>query len=264
MATLFPGQSLAPGQSLKSDNQLYTLILQTDGNVVLYNPRFLPLWSTQTGGAVQPGVFVMQTDGNLVLYDVGWQARWTTGTANNPGAFLRVQNDGNLVIYRSGSQSETAENAVWASGSVEQPGGLNAQAQEILTLHNRYRSEVGLPQLQWSSALSTSAQQWANQLAQTNTFQHSGRGGENLAKGTAGAFSLTQFVDLWGNEKKNFINGIFPNVSSTGNWKDVGHYTQMIWRNTTEVGGGVATGNGSDVLVCHYSPAGNVINQPVL
>lgn len=263
MSTLFPNQSLAPGQSLKSDNQLYTLILQTDGNVVLYNQRFQPLWSTQTGGAFQPGVFVMQTDGNLVLYDVGWHPRWLSSTANHPGAFLRVQNDGNLVIYRAGSQTETADNALWASGSVDSPGQGGLNAQEILTVHNRYRTEVGVPLLQWSADLTTSAQQWAEHLAQTNTFQHSGTGGENLAKGTAGAFSVTQLVELWGNEKQDFINGIFPNVSSTGNWKDVGHYTQMVWRNTTEVGCGIATGNGNDVLVCQYRQAGNVISQQV-
>lgn len=36
MATLFPGQSLHPGQSLQSNNKLHTLILQSDGNVVLF------------------------------------------------------------------------------------------------------------------------------------------------------------------------------------------------------------------------------------
>ncbi|MBE9013068.1 SCP-like extracellular [Pseudanabaenaceae cyanobacterium LEGE 13415] len=164
-------------------------------------------------------------------------------------------------MYRAGSQAETAENALWESGT-NQP--LQTQAEVILAVHNRYRAEVGVPPLRWSANLSSSAQQWADYLAQTGTFQHSGRGGENLAKGTAKAFSVTQYVELWGDEKKHFINGIFPNVSSTGEWHHVGHYTQIIWRNCTEVGGGLATGNGSDILVCHYSPAGNVMNQPVL
>jgi len=50
---------------------------------------------------------------------------------------------------------------------------------------------------------------------------------------------------------------------STGNWADVGHYTQMIWKNTTAVGCAVATGGGMDPLVCRYSPSGNFIGQPV-
>jgi hypothetical protein len=68
-------------------------------------------------------------------------------------------------------------------------------------------------------------------------------------------------VDGWGNEKQFYIAGIFPNVSSSGNWEDVGHYTQVIWRNTTHVGGGLSSGNGNDVLVCNYSPAGNVSGE---
>jgi len=140
------------------------------------------------------------------------------------------------------------------------PGG--GIAQEVLNAHNAYRSQVGVPPLKWSESLAASAQQWANHLASTGTFQHSSAA-ENLAQGSEGAFSVTNLVDMWGSEKQYFIHGTFPNVSSTGNWADVGHYTQVIWRNTTEVGCGLARGNGNDVLVCHYNPAGNVMGQSV-
>ncbi|KAB8318710.1 hypothetical protein SD81_014885 [Tolypothrix campylonemoides VB511288] len=140
--------------------------------------------------------------------------------------------------------------------------GTTTFAEEILNAHNKYRAEVGVQPLQWSEDLAASAQQWANHLAQTGTFQHS-RSGENLALGSTGTFSVTQLVDIWGGEKKDFRNGIFPNVSSTGNWQHVGHYTQIVWRNTTSVGGGLARGNGNDILVCHYNPVGNFMGQPV-
>jgi Cysteine-rich secretory protein family len=87
--------------------------------------------------------------------------------------------------------------------------------------------------------------------------------GENLWAGTAGAYSYSQMVQGWGDEKQYFRAGSFPEVSSTGNWADVGHYTQMIWKNTTAVGCAVATGGGMDVLVCRYNPSGNFIGQPV-
>jgi hypothetical protein len=138
----------------------------------------------------------------------------------------------------------------------------NGIAQEILNAHNAYRAQVGVSPLQWSDSLAASAQQWANHLAATGTFEHSGAG-ENLAQGSTGAFSVTNLVDMWGSEKQYFVYGTFPNISNTGNWQDAGHYTQLVWRNTTEVGCGLASGNGNDVLVCHYNPAGNVEGQAV-
>ena len=71
-------------------------------------------------------------------------------------------------------------------------------------------------------------------------------------------------TSAWGNEKQYFVQGIFPDVSTTGSWEDVGHYTQIIWNNTVSVGCGGATGSdGYFRFVCRYSPAGNVIGQKV-
>jgi hypothetical protein len=122
MATLFPGQSLLPGQSLQSDTGVYTLTMQSDGNVVLYNNEHKPLWWTNTGGGlIDPLEFSMQTDGNLVLYDTSGQARWASKTQGNPGAFLNMQNDGNGVVYRAGATTETANNALWSTGTSVPP-----------------------------------------------------------------------------------------------------------------------------------------------
>ncbi|HLO84391.1 MAG TPA: CAP family protein [Nostocaceae cyanobacterium] len=143
----------------------------------------------------------------------------------------------------------------------------NSMAAEILKAHNNYRKQVGVPPLKWSNKLANNAQSWAKYLASLGgrKLVHS-KGtneGENLWLGTSKAFSYTNMVDSWGSEKKYFKNGIFPNVSTTGNWFDVGHYTQIIWRNTTEVGCGVASAGGNDILVCRYSPPGNYQRQRV-
>lgn len=137
---------------------------------------------------------------------------------------------------------------------------------DILNAHNKYRQELKLPPLKWSDKISASAQNWANTLAAKRQFQHSGTKGlgENIWMGTAGYFSFTQMVDSWGGEKKYFKYGTFPNVSTTGNWSAVGHYTQIIWKNTTEVGCGFATvAKGNDYLVCQYNPPGNYMGQKV-
>jgi hypothetical protein len=80
--------------------------------------------------------------------------------------------------------------------------------------------------------------------------------------GTDGLFTLTEMVDSWGQERQNFRNGTFPDVSRTGNWFDVGHYSQMVWRTTTSVGcAGVTGSDGYYRFVCRYNPPGNVIGE---
>jgi hypothetical protein len=79
-----------------------------------------------------------------------------------------------------------------------------------------------------------------------------------LWMGSRGAFSVEAMVGGWSSEKRYFTRGIFPNNSNTGNWADVGHYTQMIWPTTQRVGCAIASTPRTDYLVCRYSPAGNI------
>ena len=137
-----------------------------------------------------------------------------------------------------------------------------------LAAHNAARAQAGVPPLAWDDALGNSAAAYARQLAFTNRFQHSDRKarrgvGENLWMGTRGAFSVERMVGDWASERRMFSAGIFPAVSRTGNWADVGHYTQIVWPTTTRVGCALASNARADFLVCHYSPAGNVDGRPV-
>lgn len=141
---------------------------------------------------------------------------------------------------------------------------LEPVEQELLDAHNRYREGVGAAPLVWSAQLAAAARSWATELARTGRFEHAtntGGAGENLAIATAGAYRPRALVGLWGAERQYFRPGTFPQVSSTGRWRDVGHYTQMIWRSTTTVGCAIATEDGIDVLVCRYTPPGNVMGQ---
>jgi PKD repeat protein len=133
---------------------------------------------------------------------------------------------------------------------------------EILGAHNAYRTEVGAVPLTYSGTLAASAGTWAGHIAGTGVPEHSSLGyGENIAAAwPAGSRSWTDVVDLWGAEKKNFIYGPFGDSSSSiGHWYDVGHYTQIIWDTTTEVGCGRATNvsQNAEFFVCQYNPPGN-------
>lgn len=154
-----------------------------------------------------------------------------------------------------------------AALSTASPPASSAFSEEILAAHNGYRKAVGVSPLVWSEHLALAAQHWANALNTSLQFAHdhgANGQGENLWMGTSGAFTLTEMIDGWGQEKQYFQNGTFPNVSTTGNWFDVGHYTQMVWKKTTKVGcAGVAGSDGNYRLVCRYSPPGNVIGEQV-
>ena len=93
--TLGTNQTLYANQSLTSQNGAYTLIVQLDGNLVLYGPSGA-LWATNTGGS--NARLVMQLDGNLVLYRGDGAVLWATNRFGI-NARLVVQNDSNLVVY---------------------------------------------------------------------------------------------------------------------------------------------------------------------
>ncbi|MFI7494374.1 hypothetical protein ACH9D2_06600 [Kocuria sp. M4R2S49] len=114
-AVLKSGEQLALGEFLTSPDNKAKLILQDDGNLVLYRLEDgFALWSTQTQGK---GVVraVIQPDNNFVLLTPNGPA-WHTETSHvagggKPGGWIQVQDDGNIAVYN-------AENkALWASWS---------------------------------------------------------------------------------------------------------------------------------------------------
>jgi hypothetical protein len=96
---LNPGEVLFPNERVDSADARYHFVYQGDGNLVLYDEAWQPLWASHTENSV-PGALVMQGDGNLVIYDGNGVAIWASRTSfRHPGAFLVVQTDGNVVIY---------------------------------------------------------------------------------------------------------------------------------------------------------------------
>jgi hypothetical protein len=138
----------------------------------------------------------------------------------------------------------------------------------LLEAHNRERAAAGVPPLVWDGSLENAAATYARQLAGVGALRHSPRQarpgqGENLWMGTRGAFSPQLMIASWSAERARFRPGIFPSVSRTGNWADVGHYSQMIWPTTREVGCAISSSARADLLVCRYAPAGNIDGRRV-
>lgn len=145
-------------------------------------------------------------------------------------------------------------------------GAAGGFEQAVLLRHNVERARVGVAPMRWNPALAASAQRWANRLAATGGFEHAPGNaeapeGENLWAGTPGYFAPEAMVDDWVREKRFFRQGIFPNNSTTGRVEDVGHYTQIIWRATLELGCARALGAREEILVCRYAEAGNYLGE---
>ena len=140
------------------------------------------------------------------------------------------------------------------------------ESERLLVVHNAERARLGLPPLMWNAALAREADDYAKILLARGALAHASANdrkgnGENLWMGTAGAWNSDAMVGMFLDERRYFRAAAFPDVSLTGNWSDVGHYTQIVWRDTKEVGCALDSGGGMDVLVCRYFPAGNVFGK---
>jgi pathogenesis-related protein 1 len=133
----------------------------------------------------------------------------------------------------------------------------SSEEKSLLEAHNRLRAKHCAPPLSWSPKVAASAQKWANTLRDRGCMLgHSGgQYGENLAAGTEGAMDAAQVVGMWYEEIKrySFRRGGFS--------MKTGHFTQVVWRETTQVGCGHSRCNGLDVWICQYDPPGNVEGQ---
>lgn len=131
---------------------------------------------------------------------------------------------------------------------------VSGDMKTVLDAHNRYRAQHCAPPLRWSATVAATAQAWAEELRDSGCkFEHSrGTLGENLAAGSAGALSPQGVVDMWYREVSAYDFGN-PRFAM-----DTGHFTQVVWVGTTELGCGVSQCNGMSIWVCNYAPAGNM------
>ncbi|MBU6157500.1 MAG: SCP-like extracellular [Bacteroidetes bacterium] len=134
--------------------------------------------------------------------------------------------------------------------------------------HNQVRKEVNVPALEWDAQLANYAQEWADYLATKNGCEIKHRDkvnkkeynyGENIYWGSNHkVFSTLSASESWYSEKTDYQYQSFKFPTDPV----VGHYTQMIWKNTTAVGAGKAIcPNGAIIVVANYNPPGNYIGE---
>lgn len=160
------------------------------------------------------------------------------------------------------------------TSSTSEPGNM----QGMVASHNAARQDVGVnTPMRWSNDMAAYAQEWSNYLAFQNGCKMAHRSklgfnrkkaGENIywASPLMWSDGRTEVQDVdapevakaWADEKVdyNYTN----NRCRPG--KQCGHYTQMIWRDSTEVGCGMTLcPDKGQIWVCNYNPPGNWIGE---
>jgi pathogenesis-related protein 1 len=175
-----------------------------------------------------------------------------------------------MVTLVISSCSTTAETSL---ASVTFPLSGNGPLEDFVPAHNTVRSRHRLPPLKWSPQLANYAQQWADQLRKRNNCRmkhrpHTGRFaqqyGENLlwvgptrwSDGRVELYRMSpeMITDVWADERRDYRY----RSNSCKRGKICGHYTQVVWRDTQEIGCAKAVcRDQSQLWVCNYNPPGN-------
>lgn len=170
-----------------------------------------------------------------------------------------------LAAPAAAGEPETQAREIRPTAPPQDSRPSNLTERRLLDAHNAERRRVRTPALIWDDQLEAEARVWAHELLRTGEFRHDPTPhghGENLWTGYSGSVGRTwtpeQMVGEWVAEKRAYRHGTFPNVSRTGDWTAVGHYTQIVWRGTTHVGCAVVREGERSVLACRYSPPGNI------
>uniref|UniRef100_A0AAY4ASC0 ShKT domain-containing protein n=2 Tax=Denticeps clupeoides TaxID=299321 RepID=A0AAY4ASC0_9TELE len=136
-----------------------------------------------------------------------------------------------------------------------------ATQQEIVDQHNNFRRVVkpsasNMLKMTWSQTVADSAQQWVNQCQLTHGPVSSRmvggyQCGENLFLASK-PYSWTEVITAWHSEVQNYH---FPTGSTNG--RPIGHYTQVVWYSSYQVGCGAAQCGNLYFYGCQYFRAGN-------
>jgi hypothetical protein len=172
-----------------------------------------------------------------------------------------------------------------SAGGMPSADGETGRMVGMTAEHNVIRAAVStqppLPPLTWSPTLAAYAQMWADTMAMTACMNPHHRTeadlrmkgyGENLAaymSTQAPMSTAKEAVDGWAGEKSCWTFGTITGTekcdmacTSMQMSDGCGHYTQEVWRNSTELGCGVSTCQAgvwkTDIWICNYAPAGNV------
>ena len=168
----------------------------------------------------------------------------------NPSYFFRASAGLVLLLFAQASAAPDRE-----------PANMRG----VVDRHNYWRSKVGTPALVWSDKMAAFAQAWATELSTRGCeMKHRPRKGkwngsaygENIYWSSGLKNHAADVVDAWASEVV-----YYDSISGKCKNDVCGHYTQLVWSKTSEIGCGMAKCGNQEIWVCNYNPPGNYIGQ---
>ncbi|TVU13473.1 hypothetical protein EJB05_40531, partial [Eragrostis curvula] len=168
-----------------------------------------------------------------------------------------------LAIFTLALASAAAGDGSYVAG----PPKFVTPRQLFLEAHNAARAAAGVPPLSWNATLALDAQRYLNELhSRCNTrplvaWGTDGVYGRNLFKGHGMGSGADEAVASWVGEGRWYDNRGGECTAPEG--ETCVHYTQVVWRATTQVGcrRRLCSRGEDTVAVCEYYPPGNVKGQ---
>lgn len=138
---------------------------------------------------------------------------------------------------------------------------LEEVREQLLEKHNYYRVKHSTSNLVRNSEMEEIAQSYSEYLSENDIFEHSTNTyngnymGENLYAGQLRSNIWEACTDLWYSEIKDY------NFSNPGFAMNTGHFIQVVWKNTQQIGCGMGCKNNNCKITCNYYPGGNYLGQ---
>ncbi|XP_023341668.1 protein PRY1 [Eurytemora carolleeae] len=192
-------------------------------------------------------------DGSKTNGDLEQEGRKNTGKGSSSdvgtksaGSKEKQANSGSDSSSDEDKESESNEDDKFAKKSLEE--------------HNKFRRKHGVPPLTLNKEMCMYSQEWAEYLIAENRFQHrtDHKYGENIFTSWSSRPKKPDPkvpVQSWYDEIKKYQFGSEPQSSGTG------HFTQVVWKESSELGVGVASKDGRVIVVANYNPPGNFMGK---
>ncbi|XP_053381289.1 uncharacterized protein LOC123555358 isoform X2 [Mercenaria mercenaria] len=219
---------------------------------------------TKTEGGVTKTIVeetIIKADGSKVT-----TTKETVRSGGSTDPFSKGSKDSKSKHKRKDSRSSSSSSSSDDEKSKKKkPQKIKEFIDDAVKVHNELRAKHGASKLKHAKDLSEYAQKWAENLAAKNAFQHSDcvlkgeRIGENICckwSSSGADYTGREACEQWYSEISKHDFSSEPRTLGSG------HFTQMVWKGSKEMGIGKAkTSGGKVIVVANYRPAGNLVGS---